>query len=299
MVSYQFFTVDVFTDRLFGGNPLAVFTDANGLTSQQMQKIAREFNLSETVFVLPPRSQEDNFRLRIFTPKTELEFAGHPTIGAAFVLKLSGQITLDNEVSNIFFEEGIGTVPVKVITREDQSIYAELTASKMPEFRKEIPPLQDLASLLGLESENLIRAQTISCGLPFLFIQVKSRKNLAIAKLNIHIWQNLLSESWASSIYVFTDDVELASSHIRSRMFAPGLGIEEDPATGSAATALAGFLLEDFKCKDGLHTWQIEQGFEMNRPSILLLSADISEGKFKSIRVGGTSVLVTEGKLWI
>jgi trans-2,3-dihydro-3-hydroxyanthranilate isomerase len=150
---------------------------------------------------------------------------------------------------------------------------------------------------LSLDTQDIITAEAVSCGVPFLFIQAINRDILHKVQLKLPLWQTLLSSAWASSIYLFTLDAELPSSSVRSRMFAPGLGVSEDPATGSAATALGGFLGKRSPRQDGTLHWQVEQGFEMNRPSILQIEADIVKGEVVAIRVGGGSVLVSEGIL--
>ncbi|MGK7876894.1 MAG: PhzF family phenazine biosynthesis protein [Xenococcaceae cyanobacterium] len=296
---YQFYTADVFTDRVFGGNQLAVFPNAQGLDSKQMQQVAREFNISETVFVFPPEKPEGDRRLRIFTPNTELPFAGHPTVGTAHILTAIGDIPLKDEVTTLVFEEGVGAVPVKVRAEGGKPVYAELTAAQLPEFGPEPPPLADLASMLSLEVSELLDGdnspQAVSCGVPFLFIPLCNCNALGRVQLNRELWKQLLSSYWAPQVYVFTYDPELGGSDLRSRMFAPALGVEEDPATGSAATALAGYLGIRNELADGTLRWVVEQGFEMGRPSLLQVEADKENGKIKEIRVGGSSVLVSEG----
>jgi trans-2,3-dihydro-3-hydroxyanthranilate isomerase len=300
---YQFYTADVFTNCIFGGNPLAVFPKAEGLNAKQMQQVAREFNLSETVFVFPPETSQATRRLRIFTPATELPFAGHPTVGTAYVLSAIGEIALSGEVTTVVFEEGVGAVPVKIRAEGKKPVYSELKAAQMPEFASESPPIVELASMLSLETSDLLDGenspQAVSCGVPFLFIPLRDRAALGRAKLNRERWQQLLSDTWASSVYLFCYDPELRGSDLRARMFAPGLGIAEDPATGAAATALAGYLAIRNQLTDGTLKWVVEQGFEMGRPSILQVEADKENNQISEIRVGGASVLVSEGMMEI
>jgi trans-2,3-dihydro-3-hydroxyanthranilate isomerase len=302
-MKYKFYTADVFTDRLFGGNQLAVFPEGEGLSPEQMQQIAREFNLSETVFVFPPETAQGTRRLRIFTPAAEIPFAGHPTVGTAYILAAIAEITLEGEETTIIFEEGVGQVPVKIRAKNVQPYYSELTAAQLPEFGPPPPSSPDLAKMLSLEVSELLEGenspQAVSCGLPFLFIQVRNREVLGKIQLNRELWKKLLSSYWAPSVYVFTDDPELKGSDLRSRMFAPALGVEEDPATGSAATALAGYLSIRHPLTDGTLHWTVEQGFEMGRPSLLKVEADKQQGLIREIRVGGASVLVSEGVMTV
>lgn len=295
----EFYTADVFTDKIFGGNPLAVFPDALGLTSEKMQLIAREFNYSETVFVFPPETPQGTRKLRIFTPSAEIPFAGHPTVGTAYILGLIDHIPLTEDVTTVIFEEGVGAVPVKIYAKDGKPFYTELSAAQLPEFGPIPPPIPQLAEMLSLQSDDFLGGenspQSISCGLPFLFIPVRKLQVLAQIKLILPLWETLLSDSWASCVYVFCYASELGENKLRSRMFAPSLGIEEDPATGSAATALAGYLGIRSKVKSGTLKWIIEQGFEMGRPSILQVEADKKEGEITAIRVGGASVLFSQG----
>ncbi|MEM8778150.1 MAG: PhzF family phenazine biosynthesis protein [Cyanobacteria bacterium P01_G01_bin.49] len=298
---YQFYTADVFTDQIFGGNPLAVFPTATELTSQQMQKIAAEFNYSETVFVLPPETPKGTRKLRIFTPATELPFAGHPTVGTAYILVAIGEITGKTEDFTIIFEEGVGLVPVTIKTDNKFPTYAELTAAQLPEFQSKTPSISDLASILGLDPQDLkndhYSPQAVSCGVPFLFVQANNREILGKIQFNRDRWQGILANTWAPSIYVFCFDPERKESHLRSRMFAPSMGILEDPATGAAATALGAYLGIRDTLTDGTLHWRVEQGFEMGRPSILEVFTEKKQDKISKIRVGGASVLVSKGMM--
>jgi trans-2,3-dihydro-3-hydroxyanthranilate isomerase len=312
---YQFYTADVFTAQMFGGNQLAIFPEAEGLTSTQMQLIAREFNYSETVFVFAPETVQGTFKLRIFTPHTELPFAGHPTVGTAYVLAAIGMIHLTDEITRIIFEEGVGLIQVKIESKKGKPVYTELSTSKMPEFGPQTPSISELAAILSIQAEDILTEvdenlstinkennskinyspQAVSCGIPFLFIPVLNRRILAQIHLNREQWQKTLADYWAPSVYVFCVQSELVASKICSRMFAPSLGIDEDPATGAAATALAGYLGVRESLENGSLSWQIEQGFEMGRPSLIQVQADKQQGKITAIRVGGASVLVSQG----
>ncbi|MEB3312327.1 MAG: PhzF family phenazine biosynthesis protein [Snowella sp.] len=299
---YSFYTADVFTNQIFGGNPLAVFPHAQSLTDWQMQKIAAEINYSETVFVLPPRTPEGTKQLRIFTPKAELPFAGHPTVGTAYVLAHLGEISLIDPETRIVFEEGVGPVPVQILSHQGKPTYTELTASQLPAFGPEPPSIEHLAPMLSLNPEDLLTGEyapeAVSCGLPFLFIPLKNQRVLAQARLQRDRWQDLLSNFWATCVYLFTLETSDPAIFLRSRMFAPALGIEEDPATGSAAAALGGYLgVRDRR--EGILQWQIEQGIEMGRPSLLTVKITKQENRIQQVCVGGSSVMVMEGMMEI
>lgn len=293
--SYVFYTLDVFTDQLFGGNPLAVFPEAEGLTTQQMQAIAQELNLSETVFVLPPKQADCDFKLRIFTPCAELPFAGHPTVGTAYLLAHLEKIKIASTADVVNLEEGVGTVPVKLQWHNQLIQTTALQAAQLPIF-SEAPKL-NFADLLSLASTDLdvnLPAEIISCGLPFLYVPLQSKKAVDCCTLNMNLWQAELAESEAQNVYVFAR----GGQHIYARMFAPGLGIAEDPATGSAATSLAGYLHKHCDSVTAHQTWQIIQGVKMGRPSELQLTYDLDEQQqILAIAVGGSSVLVSQGTM--
>lgn len=314
-MGYGFYTLDVFSDRPFGGNPLAVFPDALGLTSEQMQAITRELNLSETVFVLPPQTPQGTRQVRIFTPGQEVDFAGHPTVGTGFLLMALGLVPWTGDRTTLILEEGIGPVPV-VVQRSPETAalppgdparnlpsFSQLSAAQPPQPVPLSPALQDnpalLAPLLSLEPEDLWLETApplgFSCGLPFLYVSVVDRSALGRIRLNLTLWEQYLAPSATPHVYALCWDPEHPGAQIRSRMFAPALGITEDPATGSAATALAGYLAATRPQGDGTWTWVIEQGCDLGRPSLLYGEADQHQGEIAAVRVGGRSVLISEG----
>ena len=299
MARFHFFTLDVFTGRPFGGNPLAVVLDAERLGGEQMQAIAAEFNLSETVFVLPPAKVPGAKKLRIFTPRTELPFAGHPTVGTAFLLAKLGMVQLDSPDPVIVLEEAVGNVAVNVQLGPDGPIATQMAVPRMPELGPAPPSAQALAAMLALSVDDLLPGhapRAYSCGVPFLFVPLRGREAIARARIQSDLWEKTVSKGWASSVFVFTFDTHAPEAQVHARMFAPAFGIVEDPATGGAASALAGYLC-DLEERNGSFHWQIEQGFEMGRPSLIELEAVKSGGRVTAVRVGGRSVLMSEG--WI
>ncbi|MFQ5545251.1 MAG: PhzF family phenazine biosynthesis protein, partial [Acidiferrobacterales bacterium] len=285
----------------FGGNQLAVFPDAHGLGPAQMQAVAREFNISETVFVFPPKDSANTRRLRIFTPAAELPFAGHPTVGTAVVLAASGELALDANPANIVFEEGAGPVDVAIKLVDGKPVTAKLTAPRLPEFGPPPPSSSELAAMLSLAESDLLGVdnvpQAVSCGTQFLFVPLRDRQAVARARVKRELWEPLLSSYWAPSIFVFSYDGELQGSDLHARMFAPNLGVDEDPATGSAVAALGGYLGVRDKTNKDHARWVIEQGFEMKRPSKLEVFKQ--DGEITKIQVGGAAVLVSEGSMEI
>jgi len=300
---YRFVTADVFTSELFGGNQLAVFPDAKGLSPETMQAVARELNLSETVFVHPPDEPHHTRRLRIFTPGVELPFAGHPTVGAAYVLGHIGEIPLDGERTQIVFEEGVGPIPVEISAENGKPVAATLSAAQMPEFGEHPPDDSAVAAVLSLSADDIRsdewRPATVSCGVPFLFVPLRSREALARATIDVLTWRQVLENSWAPHVYAFCHEPELAGSQLRARMFAPAMGITEDPATGAAATAFAGYLAAHEEKGSSTLRWVVEQGFEMGRPSVIEVEADRVDGEVSAIRVSGSSVIVSSGEMEI
>jgi trans-2,3-dihydro-3-hydroxyanthranilate isomerase len=298
---HRFHTLDVFTDRRFGGNPLAVFEDGQGISAEVMQQIAREMNLSETVFVLPPTDSRALCRLRIFTPGRELQFAGHPTVGSGHLLATLGRIPLREERTTVLLEEGVGLVPLTVVARNGQPSFVQLSVAALPTFGAEPPSNRELAALLGIDEHDILSGAdapaSASCGLPFLLVPVRDRQVLARISLDVARAQRALADYWAKEIFLFSRDPELPGSSIRARMFMPPLGGMEDPATGSACAALGGYLgVREARATATLR-WTVEQGFEMGRPSLIHLETDKVDGRITAVRVGGNSVLVSEGKL--
>ena len=296
----KYHTLDVFTDRVFGGNPLAVFPDADAVPPALMQRIARELNLSETVFVLweaPPEGTD--CRVRIFTPASELPFAGHPTVGTAYLLAMLGRLKAEGGAARVVLGEGVGPVPVEVRMEDGRPAFAVLSAALLPEPGPPPPPPAAVAELLSLDEADLggsLGTANWTSGVPFLFVSVRDRAALARVRLNGGAWERHLAGAWAPHLYVVTDDADAGAS-LRARMFAPAMGIGEDPATGGAVTALAGLLAARDAARDGTLRWVVEQGVEMGRPSRLHVEADVRGGAVTAVRVGGAAVRVSEGEM--
>lgn len=296
-----FCTVDVFTEHRFGGNPLAVFVDAPEISDELMQSIAREFNLSETVFIVKPRDSRAQRRLRIFTPARELPFAGHPTIGAAQVLVEEGLAGVSGAGGSFVLEVEVGLVPINVTRQKNGAWFVQLTTATLPQEGPAAPAVAELAKLLNVAESDILQqndfAQFYSCGVPFLFVPLRDRSVLARVSVDPESSRKLQATAGASQVYAFSYDPEREDSDIRARMFAHEFGIEEDPATGSAAAAFAGYLARRAGKEAGTLQWTIEQGFEMGRPSLIYLEADLAKGAVTAVRVGGTAIRVSDGVL--
>lgn len=297
----RYLTADVFTDRAFGGNQLAVFPDATGIPPELMHQIAREFNYSETTFVLPPSDARHTRRVRIFTPGGEVPFAGHPTVGTAHVLAATGAIQLTGDLTRIVFEEGVGPVPVSIRARDGRPVFAQLSVAKLPEVGPPPPDDAELAAVLSLDERDLLGGefapQGVSCGLPFLIVPVRSLDAVRRARIRLEAWERALGGAWARDVYVVAFGGERPGTDLRARMFGPSVEVPEDPATGSAATTLGGYLAARDTRTDGTLRWIVEQGFEMGRPSILEIEVDRERGATTAVRVGGSSVLVCDGRI--
>jgi trans-2,3-dihydro-3-hydroxyanthranilate isomerase len=299
---YPFWTADVFTSRAFAGNPLAVVADATGLSTQQMQAIAHEFNLSETTFVLPPEDKEHTFRLRIFTPAEELPFAGHPTVGSAFVLAHAGRIKLSGERTSIVFGENVGPIRVDIRAHNGKPVSSQLWVAQLPEFGPPTPATEEIAVALGLDPDDVLederdRPATVSCGTPYLCVPLRSLDALRRARISWEWWNRTMSTHWTRAVFLFSHETESKDATVQARMFAPVFGIEEDPATGSAAAAFAGYLARREKLTAGSALWVIDQGIEMGRPSRMEVEADAAHGALTAVRVAGPSVVMSEGHL--
>jgi trans-2,3-dihydro-3-hydroxyanthranilate isomerase len=296
-VNCKFYTCDVFTRERFGGNPLAVLPEAGGLQDFQMQQIAREFNYSETTFVLPPESGHTR-RVRIFTPTREVPFAGHPNIGTAFVLASCGAFGEVTGPMTVTFEERAGPVPVDIVPGRGGGFRCELEAPAGLQLEQVVPAGQAAAALaLAEEDIRLDRhpPQVAGVGLPFLVVELPGLDVLARAGFSLEPMKRLAGQGIPPDILVY---VRLpGEGQIRARMFAPLDGVPEDPATGSANCALAALLGHLDPRESGVFNWRIEQGVEMGRPSLLEARVQKENGIVTSARIGGDCVPVSEGNL--
>jgi len=293
----RYITVDVFTDRAFGGNPLAVVLDAGGLTTAQMQAIATEFNYSETTFVLPPQNSANDAQVRIFTVRAEIPFAGHPNVGTAFVLA-----TLAAKApARLKFEEKAGLVPVEILSEQGRVVGAELTA---PQKLKRLTQFgaDPAAACLSLSAADVKSdrhpPQIVSVGLSFLAVELASRDAVRRAKPDAAGFAKILPCDGNDAIYLYTRDVPAGEKpcELQARMFHPGAsGLCEDPATGSATAAAAALLADLDATKDGELKLSIGQGVDMGRPSLLLTRVKKQNGAVTSAHVGGGCVQMMEG----
>ncbi len=294
----RFATLDVFTAKRFAGNPLAVVLDAQGLSGEAMQTIAGEFNLSETVFVLPSEDGAHRAKVRIFTPAAELPFAGHPTVGTAVLL---GRIDGKAGVQDIVLEEGVGPVRCRVEPVDGDSGRASFGLPRLPEHRGEAGDAGAIAAALMLERDDLgcehFEPGRWSAGVPFALIPVRGLDAIGRSRPNLAGWDTAFGTPRPTSPFLFCRETVEAGHAFHARMFAPHMGITEDPATGSAVAAFAGLLARHEKLADGAHEFTIEQGYEMRRPSQIRLTVTIQSGALAGACIGGEAVVVSEGTI--
>jgi trans-2,3-dihydro-3-hydroxyanthranilate isomerase len=299
-VKINFVTVDVFTDRPFGGNPLAVVPDARGVAPEQMQAIAAEFNLSETTFVLPPHDPARTAQVRIFTPRAELSFAGHPNVGTAFVLATAAGgagAARPADGDMMIFEEKAGLVPMTVLRDGGAVTGARLAAPQGLSIGEKIDreTIATACSLAPDDIDTRVHEPCIaSCGAPLIFAAVTSRSALAAARPRMEVFARDATVSRAVGIHLYVKAASV-SADIEARMFAPLQGIVEDPATGAANVTLAALLASMAAEPDGRLEWRISQGVDMGRPSLLMASAEKKAGKVVAAYVGGSCVPVMSG----
>jgi trans-2,3-dihydro-3-hydroxyanthranilate isomerase len=301
MKQRHYFLVDVFTNQPFGGNQLAVFPHARGLAPQTMQALAKELNLSESAFVLPAQDAEHDYWVRFFTPAVELPMAGHPTIGTAFVLAREHMIQLAEPETTITFEEGVGVVTVTLQAREGQLQSIQMR-QPLPTFGPEFADRDAIARMLSLEKAMLdatLPLEVVSCGVPFLYIPVKSLEAIRAIRFRLDVWEQVLRDYAAPHVFVFTQEVMLQDSTVHSRMFAPAMGIAEDPATGAASGPLGCYLVRHGLVEPtvGISHLVSEQGFELGRPSLVQVKIEQDGQHITGVYVGGQCYSMGEG--WI
>jgi trans-2,3-dihydro-3-hydroxyanthranilate isomerase len=301
--SYRYVHLDVFTDRLFGGNQLAVFLDGRGLSGATMQAIAKEMNYSETTFVLPPERPDTDVRVRIFTPAEELPVAGHPTVGTTFALARAGIVGPDRD--RLVFGLGIGPTPVSLEWRKDELYFVWMTQIA-PTFGQPIADPAGAAAALSLPAAAVsgtgLPVQTVSCGVPFLFVPLATRSAVDNAALSARAYDEFRRTAALDELPIFLFSTESAHDNatVYSRMFAPGFGIVEDPATGSASGPLGCYLVRHKVVPpERAGTMLSLQGVKMGRPSYVHIAIGLHGGEIDSVRIGGGSVVAGEGTLYV
>jgi trans-2,3-dihydro-3-hydroxyanthranilate isomerase len=301
--SYRYLHFDVFTNRLFGGNQLAVFPDARGLADDTMQSIAKEMNFSESTFVLPAERPDTDVRMRIFTPGDELPMAGHPTIGSTFALARTGLIAPPQD--RFVFGLNVGPIPVSLTWSGDDLAFAWMT-QLTPTFGPAIGNERGAAAMLGVREEAIgstrLPIQQVSCGMPCLFVPIATRREVDEAVLERGAWSAFMGalDDPPDCAFFFSVEAGPDGATAYSRMFAPSLGIGEDPATGGASGPLGCYLVRHgVVTAEQAEAMLSLQGVRVGRPSHVHISIGVEHGEIVSVRVGGESVFAGEGLLYI
>jgi trans-2,3-dihydro-3-hydroxyanthranilate isomerase len=290
-MEYSFVIADVFTQTPFGGNQLAVFPDGRGLSEQRMQDLAREFGFSETTFVFPPEDPRHTCRLRIFTPTNELPFAGHPTVGTASVLATGGHVDVEAPTATLIIEENIGPVTVEIT--DTFSRFTTTTPFQAPQAG---PSPKAVAAALSLAEEDIRECWYGSVGLEFCYVHLNSADSVDHATLDRAEWSAGIADGWSPHLYVFAGEFR-NHGHLHARSFVPALGIDEDPATGSAAAGLVAMLAQRSTEANADHHLRIDQGIRMKRPSLIDTTAHTEQGRLTHVTVGGYTTVVGQGTI--
>jgi trans-2,3-dihydro-3-hydroxyanthranilate isomerase len=302
--SLKFYQADVFSDRPFGGNPVAVVPDAVGLDDRVLQRIAREMNLSETVFVFPPTDPAAVAKLRIFTPTQEIPFAGHPVVGTFYILALLKRIPLKEPCTRVLQECNLGLFPVEIYSADDE-ILRVIMSQPQPQFLGRVEDVRDqfeIAQALGVAKSAIAAAkfpiEVVSTGLPTMIVPMRTLTAVDSITPHPQAIAELCDRFGANAMLVFTTVTVETRSTVHTRVFAPAIGIVEDPATGSASGALGAYLVQNGVVQVNPTTDIIaEQGYEMERPSRILIRVESDDDIIKDIKVGGRAVMVVEGTL--
>lgn len=300
----QFYQTDVFTSEPFGGNPLAVFPDPGELTEREFQQIAREMNLSETVFVLPPTDKRAVAKIRIFTPSQEIPFAGHPILGTFYVLGTLKRLPLQEPITKVFYECHLGVFPLELIVLKGQ-IEQVMMSHPSPEFLEVVSQMEtlfELAKALGVQKAQIVDSpfpvEIVSTGLPVLIVPIRTLTAIKSMEVNHSAVREVCARLGTNGIMVYTTMTLEESATVHTRMFADPIGIPEDPATGSASGALGAYLVKNGVVEVGPTTEVvIEQGYEIDRPSRILVQVFSDDDIIQEIKVGGQVVMVAEGKM--
>lgn len=303
-MKYNYYIADVFTKQIFNGAQIAVFPNAEGLSQQQMQLVARELNLSETVFVFHPDKQTTRRVMRIFSPLSEIDFAGHPIIATAFVLAHCGDIQLTDAITPMVFEQNTGPVNVNITAENGQPSFVQFTRKVNSIIDRFTPSDEELASFLSIQQSELdhkkYATRLVSCGVPYLIVPVWRYESVRAAKFNYAAWsQSTAPQTAAQEILLFAPKTPYADADFNARLLGPRIAMHEDPPVGNAMPAFASYLSSFEFMQKGTYTFAVDRGDERNRRSVLNLEMDNKGSDTLTIRVGGAAVMVAEGVMTI
>jgi trans-2,3-dihydro-3-hydroxyanthranilate isomerase len=297
-----YYTLDVFTDTPFQGAQIAVFPNAEGLVETSLQSIANELNLSETVFIYPV--DDETFKLRIFSPYTEIDFAGHPVLAAAHVLAETGQLSLEGDYTSVTFKQKSQDVMANISVDEKGDKFIQFTLQSSPLVDRYTPPGSELAKILSIDESEIdhtnYHTRLVSAGLPYLVVPVKSQDAVRKARFDLKAWgQSSAPASAAQEILLFSAKTNSVDSNFHARLLGPSIGFKEDPPIGSAMPAFSGYLASHEHIREGTYSFAIDRGVMEIRRSLLQIEMDKHASRPVTLRVGGDSVLVSKNELLI
>lgn len=303
-MKYHYYIADVFTKDIFSGAQIAVFPNAEGLNKAQMQLVARELNLSETVFVFHPHQQSTTRVMRIFSPLAEINFAGHPVIATAFVLASCGELNLNETITRIIFEQNAGAVAVNITAENGKPSFIQFTRKVTPIIDRFTPSDAELASVLSLQVSELdhkkYTTRLVSCGTPYLIVPVWQYDSVRKAKFNDAAWsQSSAPQTAAQEILLFSPKTPYADADFNARLLSSRIGLHEDPPVGNAMPAFAAYLCSFDFMQKGTYTFAVDRGDEHNRRSVLNLEMDHKGEESLTIRVGGAAVMVADAVMTV
>ncbi len=303
-MQYKYYIVDVFTDKPFDGAQIAVFPDADGLDKEDMQLLARELNLSETTFVFSPSNGKEERRMRIFSPLTEIDFAGHPIIAVGHVLASIGDIKLEQKHTPLLIEQNIGVIEANVSQEEGKPSLIQFSLETSPVIDRFVPVDKDIAAVVSLNKSDVDNSQfqsrLVFTDQSYLVVPVKSYSAVRKAKFNFNIWsQSIAPSCMAKEILLFSKETDVKYSNFHARLLGPDIGIHDDPPIGSAMPAFTSYLCDHDHISEGTHTFVIDRGSATIRKSLLNIEMDKKKNESLKIRVGGPAVIVGEGAMLV
>lgn len=303
-MNYKYYIADVFTNRIFNGAQIAVFPHADGLNLRQMQLVARELNLTETVFVFHKKGDDTKRRMRIFSPKAEINFAGHPIIATAYVLATCGDITLTDKYTPVIFEQNIGPISSNITNDNGKPGFIQFTGKVSPIVDRFAPPNGELASFLHIPEAQIdnkkYSTRLVSCGFPYLIVPVYNYETVRNARFNFQAWsQSIAPQTAAQEILLFSGKTPFHDSDFHARLLGPNIGLHDDPPVGTAMPAFASYLCSFEHMQKGTYTFAVDRGDEKTRRSLLNLEMDNKREDTLTFRVGGEAVLVAEGTITV
>ena len=303
-MNYNYYIADVFTDRLFNGAQIAVFPNADGLNHPQMTAIAKELNLTETVFVFHQSKAATQRRMRIFTPKGEVDFAGHPLIAAAFVLASCGDISLTERYTPVIFEQNIGPISANITSENGKPVFIQFTHKVAPIIDRFAPTDAELADFLAIDQGQIdhkkFSTRLVSCGFPYLIVPVYNYETVRKAKFNFQAWsESIAPQTAAQEIVLFSAKTPFHDADFNARLLGPHIGMHDDPPIGTAMPAFAAYLCSFEHMQKGTYTFAVDRGEEKNRRSVINLEMDNKREDTLTVRIGGSAVMFAQGTVFL